>query len=498
MMENKKMRAEHPKKELAVDILYDIIGSILFGAGIYTFAEGGNFAPGGISGIALIMNKLWNLPVGTMTLILNIPLVIISYKTVGKRFLMKTARTMIISTIFVDLVFPMFPYYTGQRLLAAIYSGALLGLGMVLFYMRGSSSGGADFLTMTIKKKRPHMSLGRLTLLIDLIIILIGWPVFGDVDSVLYGLIAVFVCSMVIDKILYGIGAGTLAIIVTSKGEETAEEIEEELQQFEETFDELRIGTLLTGPYDRDNAIVTLHAGAGGTESCDWTGMLYRMYTRWAEKKGYSIEELDYLEGDVAGVKGVTFEVKGENAYGYLRSEKGVHRLVRISPFNSAGKRQTSFASCDVIPDIEEDIDIEINDDDLKIDTYRSSGAGGQHINKTSSAVRITHLPTGIVVQCQNERSQHMNKDKAMQMLKSKLYLMKQQEQAEKMSDIRGEVRDINFGNQIRSYVMQPYTMVKDHRTNAEVSNVGGVMDGNIDPFINAYLSANTEQASEQ
>ena len=275
-------------------------------------------------------------------------------------------------------------------------------------------------------------------------------------------------------------------------------EIQDLLDDFRKTYDDIRIKTLLSGEYDKDNAIVTLHAGAGGTESCDWTGMLYRMYTRWAEKKGYSIEELDYLEGDVAGVKGVTFEVKGENAYGYLRSEKGVHRLVRISPFNSAGKRQTSFASCDVIPDIEEDIDIEINDDDLKIDTYRSSGAGGQHINKTSSAVRITHLPTGIVVQCQNERSQHMNKDKAMQMLKSKLYLMKQQEQAEKMSDIRGEVRDINFGNQIRSYVMQPYTMVKDHRTNAEVSNVGGVMDGNIDPFINAYLSANTEQASEQ
>ena len=288
-----------------------------------------------------------------------------------------------------------------------------------------------------------------------------------------------------------------LLLIEMSAGEEdeqeTAEEIEEELQQFEEKFEELRISTLLIGPYDRDNAIVTLHAGAGGTESMDWTGMLYRMYSRWAEKKGYDVEVLDYLEGDVAGIKGVTFEVKGENAYGYLRSEKGVHRLVRISPFNAAGKRQTSFASCDVIPDIEEDIDVEINDDDIRVDTYRSSGAGGQHINKTSSAIRITHLPTGIVVQCQNERSQHMNKDKAMQMLKAKLYLLKQQEQAEKMSDIRGEVRDINFGNQIRSYVMQPYTMVKDHRTNVEISNVGAVMDGNIDPFINAYLSMDAE-----
>ena len=280
--------------------------------------------------------------------------------------------------------------------------------------------------------------------------------------------------------------------------DETIEEIREDLERFQEEFEELRIGTLLTGEYDRNDAIMSIHAGAGGTESCDWASMLYRMYTRWAEKKGFTVEVLDYLEGDVAGIKGVTFEVRGENAYGYLRSEKGVHRLVRISPFNAAGKRQTSFVSCDVIPDIEDEIEIEINEDDLRIDTYRSSGAGGQHINKTSSAVRITHLPTGIVVQCQNERSQHMNKDKAMQMLKSKLYLMKQQEQAEKMSDIRGEVRDINFGNQIRSYVMQPYTMVKDHRTNAEVSNVGGVMDGNIDPFINAYLSANTEQASEQ
>ncbi|MDO4598851.1 MAG: peptide chain release factor 2 [[Ruminococcus] gnavus] len=271
--------------------------------------------------------------------------------------------------------------------------------------------------------------------------------------------------------------------------EETAQEIEEELLRFEEEFEALRIQTLLTGEYDRDNAIVTLHAGAGGTESCDWANMLYRMYSRWAEKKGFSVEVLDYLEGDVAGIKGVTFEVKGENAYGYLRSEKGVHRLVRISPFNAAGKRQTSFASCDVIPDIEEDIDIEINDDDIRIDTYRSSGAGGQHINKTSSAIRITHFPTGIVVQCQNERSQHMNKDKAMQMLKAKLYLMKQQEQAEKVSGIRGEIKEIGFGSQIRSYVMQPYTLVKDHRTNMEISNVNSVMDGNLDPFINAYLS---------
>ena len=272
--------------------------------------------------------------------------------------------------------------------------------------------------------------------------------------------------------------------------EDTINEIQEELKRFVSEFEELRIQTLLTGEYDKNNAIVSLHAGAGGTESCDWAGMLYRMYTRWAEKKGYTIEVLDYLEGDVAGIKGVTFEVQGENAYGYLRSEKGVHRLVRISPFNAAGKRQTSFVSCDVIPDIEDEIEIDINDDDLRIDTYRASGAGGQHINKTSSAIRITHLPTGIVVQCQNERSQHMNKDKAMQMLKAKLYLLKQQEQAEKVSDIRGEIKEIGFGSQIRSYVMQPYTMVKDHRTNAEISNVGAVMDGNIDPFINAYLSA--------
>ena len=265
-------------------------------------------------------------------------------------------------------------------------------------------------------------------------------------------------------------------------------EIQETLDSFITTFDDIRIRTLLSGEYDRDDAIVTLHAGAGGTESCDWEGMLYRMYTRWADKKGYSVEVLDYLDGEEAGIKSVTFEVRGENAYGYLKSEKGVHRLVRISPFNAAGKRQTSFVSCDVMPDIEEDLDIEIRDEDLRIDTYRSSGAGGQHINKTSSAIRITHLPTNIVVQCQNERSQFQNKDKAMQMLKAKLYLLKQQENAEKVSGIRGEVKEIGWGNQIRSYVMQPYTMVKDHRTNAESGNVDSVMDGNIDLFINAYL----------
>ena len=266
------------------------------------------------------------------------------------------------------------------------------------------------------------------------------------------------------------------------------EEIETDFARFEAEFESLRLETLLTGEYDHNSAIVTLHAGAGGTESNDWCGMLYRMYTRWAEKKGFTVTVLDFLEGDVAGVKGVTFEVNGLNAYGYLRSESGVHRLVRISPFNAAGKRQTSFASCDVIPDIEEDVDVEINDDDLRIDTYRASGAGGQHVNKTSSAIRITHIPTGIVVQCQNERSQFQNKDKAMAMLRAKLYLLKQAEQADKVSGIRGEMKGIDFGSQIRSYVMQPYTMVKDHRTKCEISNVTEVLDGSIDPFINAYL----------
>ena len=265
-------------------------------------------------------------------------------------------------------------------------------------------------------------------------------------------------------------------------------EIDQMMKEFVQTYEDIRMKTLLSGEYDRNNAIVSLHAGAGGTESCDWAAMLYRMYTRWADKKGFSVEVLDSLDGEEAGIKSITFQVNGENAYGYLKSEKGVHRLVRISPFNAAGKRQTSFVSCDVMPDIEEDVDVEIREEDIRIDTFRSSGAGGQHINKTSSAIRITHFPTGIVVQCQNERSQHMNKDKAMQMLKAILYLLKQEENAAKAAGIRGEVTDIGWGNQIRSYVMQPYTMVKDHRTGVESGNVDAVMDGNIDPFINGYL----------
>ena len=269
---------------------------------------------------------------------------------------------------------------------------------------------------------------------------------------------------------------------------ELIREIDQMMKEFVQTYEDIRMKTLLSGEYDRNNAIVSLHAGAGGTESCDWAAMLYRMYTRWADKKGFSVEVLDSLDGEEAGIKSITFQVNGENAYGYLKSEKGVHRLVRISPFNAAGKRQTSFVSCDVMPDIEEDVDVEIREEDIRIDTFRSSGAGGQHINKTSSAIRITHFPTGIVVQCQNERSQHMNKDKAMQMLKAKLYLLKQEENAAKAAGIRGEVTDIGWGNQIRSYVMQPYTMVKDHRTGVESGNVDAVMDGNIDPFINGYL----------
>lgn len=275
-------------------------------------------------------------------------------------------------------------------------------------------------------------------------------------------------------------------------------EIENELNAFRACFETLRIETLLSGEFDGNNAVINIHAGAGGTESCDWVQMLYRMYTRWAEKKGFQVEVLDYLDGDEAGIKSVTFQVNGLHAYGYMKSEKGVHRLVRISPFNAAGKRQTSFAAVDVMPELDDTIEVDINEDDLKIDTYRSSGAGGQHINKTSSAVRITHIPTGVVVQCQNERSQHSNKDKAMKMLMSKLYLIKQQENLERISDIRGEVTDNGWGSQIRSYVLQPYTMVKDNRTGCESGNAQAVLDGEIDSFINAYLKwINTRQEED-
>jgi peptide chain release factor 2 len=260
------------------------------------------------------------------------------------------------------------------------------------------------------------------------------------------------------------------------------------IEEFENDLESLRMKTLLSGEYDSDSAIVTLHSGAGGVEACDWVQMLYRMYSRWASDMGFAVDELDYQEGDEAGIKSVTFQVNGDNAYGYLKSEKGIHRLVRISPFNAQGKRQTSFASCDVMPDIEEDVDVEIRDEDIRIDTYRSSGAGGQHINKTSSAIRITHFPTGIVVTCQNERSQFQNKDKAMQMLKTKLLLLKQEENAAKASGIRGEVSEIGWGNQIRSYVLQPYTMVKDLRTGEESGNADAVLDGKLTPFMNAYL----------
>ncbi len=253
-------------------------------------------------------------------------------------------------------------------------------------------------------------------------------------------------------------------------------------------LEKLELSTLLSGKYDSNNAILTIHPGAGGTESQDWAEMLYRMYTRWATKNNYTIKELDYLEGEEAGIKSVTFEVIGQNAYGYLKSEKGVHRLVRISPFDSGGRRHTSFASVEVLPEITDDIEIEINQDDLRIDTYRASGAGGQHINKTSSAVRITHIPTNIVVACQSERSQLQNRETAMKMLKSKLFDLKEKEQKEKIEDLKGEQKQIAWGSQIRSYVFCPYTMVKDHRTNYEVGNVESVMNGEIDDFIESYL----------
>lgn len=270
--------------------------------------------------------------------------------------------------------------------------------------------------------------------------------------------------------------------------EELTQEAASEADAFVKGYEEMRIATLLDGDYDRNNAILSLHAGAGGTEACDWVSMLYRMYTRWADKKGYKVQLLDFLEGDEAGVKSVTIQINGENVYGYLKAEKGIHRLVRISPFDSSGRRHTSFASCDVIPEITDEIEIEIRTEDLRIDTYRATGAGGQHINTTDSAVRITHVPTGVVVQCQNERSQIQNREKAMQMLKAKLFEKQEEERMAQLEGIRGEKKEIGWGSQIRSYVFHPYNMVKDHRTSEETGNTGAVMDGDIDKFMNAYL----------
>lgn len=270
--------------------------------------------------------------------------------------------------------------------------------------------------------------------------------------------------------------------------EEMAKDVLKNTIKIQKDLEKFEISTLLSGKYDSNNAIVTIHPGAGGTESQDWAEMLYRMYARWANKNEYTIKEIDYLEGEEAGLKSVTFEILGENAYGYMKCEKGVHRLVRISPFDAGGRRHTSFASVEVLPEITDDIEIEINPDDLRIDTYRASGAGGQHINKTSSAVRITHIPTNIVVACQSERSQIQNRETAMKMLKSKLLDLKEQEQKEKIEDLKGEQKDIAWGSQIRSYVFCPYTMVKDHRTNYEVGNVQSVMDGDIDEFMESFL----------
>ncbi len=265
-------------------------------------------------------------------------------------------------------------------------------------------------------------------------------------------------------------------------------EVRSGIKELSNQLETMKLDTLLSGPYDKNNTILTLHAGAGGTEAQDWVSMLLRMYQRWAERKNFKVEELDFLAGEEAGVKSVTILIKGLNAYGYLKAEKGVHRLVRISPFDASGRRHTSFASLDVMPELDDDVEIDINQDELRIDTYRSSGAGGQHINKTDSAIRITHIPTGIVVSCQNERSQHKNKETAMKMLKAKLIELAELEQKKKMNEIQGDLMEIGWGSQIRSYVFHPYNMVKDHRTNFEVGNINAVMDGDLDGFINAYL----------
>ncbi|KOO49592.1 peptide chain release factor 2 [Viridibacillus arvi] len=280
----------------------------------------------------------------------------------------------------------------------------------------------------------------------------------------------------------------TLELLREEPDEELQEDLAGELKEFVARLKEFELQLLLSEPYDKNNAILELHPGAGGTESQDWGSMLLRMYTRWAEKRGFKVETMDYLPGDEAGIKSVTLAIKGHNAYGYLKAEKGVHRLVRISPFDSSGRRHTSFVSCDVMPEFNDEIEIDIRTEDLKIDTYRATGAGGQHINTTDSAVRITHTPTGTVVQCQAERSQIKNREKAMGMLKAKLYQLKIDEQQAELDEIRGEQKEIGWGSQIRSYVFHPYSMVKDHRTSAETGNVQNVMDGDIDQFINAYL----------
>ncbi len=271
------------------------------------------------------------------------------------------------------------------------------------------------------------------------------------------------------------------------------EEITESLNDLENKIASLRLQTLLTGEYDNSNAILTFHAGAGGTEAMDWVSMIVRMYTMWGERHGFNVKVLDFLDGDEAGLKSAVLLVEGENAYGYLKSESGIHRLVRVSPFDASGRRHTSFASVEVMPEISDDVEIEVREEDIKMDVFRSSGAGGQHINKTSSAVRLTHIPTGIVVACQNERSQFQNRDQAMKMLKSKLLEIKEREHLEKIEDIKGVQKEIAWGSQIRSYVFMPYTMAKDHRTNFESGNINAVMDGDLDGFINAYLKADSK-----
>ena len=276
--------------------------------------------------------------------------------------------------------------------------------------------------------------------------------------------------------------------------ESVIDSIREELDDFEEKLETMRLSTLLIGEYDHNNAILSLNAGAGGTESCDWCSMLFRMYSKWADRKGFTVDVMNVVDGDEAGYKSVDFQISGENAYGFLRSEHGVHRLVRMSPFNAQGKRQTSFVSCEVMPELDTTVNVDINPDDIRIDTYRSSGAGGQHINKTSSAIRITHFPTGIVVTCQNERSQFQNKEKAFEILRARLYLRRKEEEDEKLAGIRGDVKDNAFGSQIRSYVLQPYTLVKDTRTEEETSDAQGVLNGDIDRFINAYLKMQAQQ----